>query len=104
LVISKITKFRQVKNWSFLHDFIIVIVVNLNDTLSNEVDFLDIALVADDNSSRSIKSAEHIDDQFISEASLTLVEEMVERFFKLLEHSGVLDQLSLHLWRDLLIE
>jgi len=54
LVISKVTKFRQVKNRSFLHDFIIVIVVNLNDTLSDEVDFLDIALVADDNSSRSI--------------------------------------------------
>jgi len=54
LVISKITKFRQVKNRSFLHDFIIVIVVNLNDTLSDEVNFLDITLVADDNSSRSI--------------------------------------------------
>jgi hypothetical protein len=29
---------------------------------------------------------------------------MVEGFFKLLEHSSVLDQLSLHLWCDLLIE
>ena len=104
MVISKVTKFRQVKNWSFFYDFIIVVVVNLNNTLSDEVDFLDIALVADDNSSRSIKSTEHIDNQFVCEASLTLVEEMVEGFFKLLEHSSVLDQLSLHLWCDLLIE
>ena len=104
LVVSKVTKFRQVENRSFLDDFIVIIIENLNDSLSDEIYLLNVTFVADYNSSGGVKSAEHVDDKFISESSLAFVKEMVERFLKFLENSGVLNQLCLHLWGDLLIE
>jgi hypothetical protein len=104
LVVTEVTKFRQVKDWSFLDDLIIVIVENFNDSLSDEIHLLNVTFVADYNSTWSVKSAEHIDDKFISKASLAFVKEMVERFFKFLENSSILNQLCLHLWCDLLIE
>ena len=104
LIISKITKFRQVKDWSFLNNFIIIIIENFNDSLSDEINLLNVTFVADYNSTRGVKSAEHIDDKFICKASLAFIKEMVERFLELLEHSGVLNQVGLHLWGNLLVE
>ena len=49
-------------------------------------------------------TTEHVNDEFIGEAALTLVEEMIEGPFKLLEDSSVLNQVCLHFRRDLLIE
>lgn len=104
LIVSEITEFRQVKDWLFFLNLIIIVVVDLDDTLSDEVDFFDIALVADNNSSWGIKSAEHIDNKLVGETSLALIEEMVERLLEFLEHSSILDKFSLHLWSDLLVE
>ena len=104
MIITKVTKFRQIKNWSFFYNFIIVIIINLNNALSYEIDFFDIAFIADHNSSWSIKSTKHVNDKLISKASFTLIKEMIERFFKFLEHSRVLYQFGLHFGSDLLVE
>ena len=72
--------------------------------MSDEIHFLDIALVADDSLAWSVKSTEHVDDQLVGESSLAFVEEVVERLFELLKNSRVLDELSLHLGGDLLVE
>ena len=104
LVVSEIGEFREIEDWLFLLDFIIVVVIHLDDTLSNEVHFLDITLVTDDSLAWSVKSAEHVDDQLVGKSSLTLIEEMVEGLLELLENSSVLDEFSLHLWSNLLVE
>jgi len=72
--------------------------------LSNKVNFFHIAFVANNHSSRGVKPAEHIDNELVSKTSFAFVEEMVERLFKLLEHSRILNQLCLHLRCDLLVE
>lgn len=59
-------------------DLIIVVVVNLNDTLSNEVHFLNVTLVTDNSLAWGIKSAEHVNDQLVGESSLAFIEEVVE--------------------------
>ena len=104
MVVTEVRELGEVQDWLFLLDFIVVIIVDLHDTLSDEVHFLHIALVADDGLTRGVKPTEHVDDQLVGEASLALVEEMVERFLELLENSRVLDKLRLHLRGDLLIE
>ena len=72
--------------------------------MSDEEELLDVALVADDSLAGSIDSAVHVDNELVGEASLALIEKVVEGLFEFLEHSGILNQVSLHLWRDLLIE
>ena len=72
--------------------------------MSDEVHFLNVALVGDDSLSWSVDSAVHVDDELVGKTSLTLIEEVVEGFLEFLEHSGVLDQVGLHLWGDLLVE
>ena len=60
--------------------------------------------VTDDRSILLENTAEHIDYELIDKASLTIVKEMIEGAFKLLENFGVLDKICLHLWSDLLVE
>jgi hypothetical protein len=72
--------------------------------LSDEEELLNIALVADDSLTGGIDSAVHVDNELVGETSLALIEKVVERLFEFLEHSSILNQVSLHLWRDLLIE
>ena len=104
LVVTEVRELGEVEDWLLLDDLIVVVVVDLDDTLSDEVHLLDVALVADDSLSWRVKSAEHVDDELVGEASLALIEEVIEGLLKLLEHSGVLDELSLHLWGNLLVE
>jgi len=97
LVITKVRKFGQIKNrlvsliFLFLGVelwwYIMLRIENLNNTLSNEVHFLDIAFVTDNNFSWSIKSAIHIDDKFISKASFTFIKEMVKGLFEVAKDS-----------------
>lgn len=104
LVVSEVAEFRQVKNWSLLNDLIVVIVENFNDSLSDEINLLNVTFVADHHSSRGVQSAEHVNDELVGEASLAFIKEMIERLFKFLENSGILNELGLHLWSDLLVE
>lgn len=83
---------------------LLFVVENFNNTLSDEVDLLDVTFVTDDSFIWGVNSAEHIDDELIGKSSLTLVEEVVELLFELSENIGVLDQLGLHFWSDLLVE
>jgi len=72
--------------------------------LSDEIHFFNIASVTDDSLAWSIDSAVHTNDKLIGETSFTLLKEMIERFLEFLEDTSVLNQVSLHLWGDLLIE
>jgi hypothetical protein len=85
-------------------DLIVVVVVYLDDSLSDEIHLLDITLVTNDSLTWGIESAEHVDNELVGESSLTFIEEVVERLLKLLENSCILDQLGLHLWSDLLVK
>lgn len=78
LIVSEVRELWKVEDWLILLNLIVVIVVDLYNTLSDKVHLLDIALVADNCFAWGVKSAEHIDDQLIGEPSLTLIEEMVE--------------------------
>jgi hypothetical protein len=105
LIVTEITELWQVKNGLFvLAIFAALVGVKFHNTLSDEEELLDVALVADDSLAGSIDSAVHVDDELVGEASLALIEKVVEGLFEFLEHSGILNQVSLHLWRDLLIE
>ena len=104
MVVPKVGELWKIKDWFLLLNLIIVVVVDLDDTLSDEVHLLDIALVTNDSLSWGVESAEHVDDKLIGESSLALIEEVVERFLEFLENSSVLDKLSLHLWSNLLVE
>jgi len=104
LVVTEVGELRQVEDWLFFLVLVIFIVEDFNQTLSDEVHFLDIALVRNDNFTRSVNSAVHSNDQLISEASLAFFEEVVEGSFEFLKDSSVLDEVGLHFWSDLLIE
>jgi hypothetical protein len=104
LVVSEVAEFRQVKNWSLLNDLIVVVIKNFNDSLSNEINLLHVTFVADNNSSRGVESAEHINDKLVGEAPFALIKEMIERLLEFLENSGILNKLGLHFWSNLLIE
>ena len=77
---------------------------NLYNALSNEIHFLDITFVTDDNLTRSIKSTIHIDDKLVGKAPFAFIKEVIKGFFKVTKHSGALYQVSLHLRSHLLIE
>ena len=72
--------------------------------MADEIQVFDVRLVGDDSFAVGEKSAEHVNDQLIGEASLALIEEMLEVFLELGECLGHLDEFGLHLWGDLLIE
>jgi hypothetical protein len=104
LVVPEVRELWKIENWLLLGFLVVLIIINLNETLSNEVHFLDITLVADNSLPWSVDSAVHSNNQLVSKTSLTLLKEMVERSLELLEDSGILDQISLHLWSNLLVE
>jgi len=81
-----------------------LIVEDFYEALTDEEHFLHVTLVADHNLAGNVNSAEHVDDQFVGETTLTLFEEVVERFLELLESPSVLDEFRLHLRGNLLIE
>ena len=72
--------------------------------MPDEKHLLDVTLVADDDLVLLEDAAEHVDDELVGEAALTLVEEVVEGALELLEDASVLDEVSLHLGSDLLVE
>lgn len=104
MVVSEVRELWQVEDWLLLLNLIVVVVVDLDNSLSDEIHFLDITLVTDDGLTWGVESAEHVDDELVSETSLAFIEEVVERLLELLENSRVLDKLSLHLGGDLLVE
>ena len=104
LVISEVRELWQVEDWLLFLDLIVVVVVDLDNSLSNKIHLLDVTLVTNNGLTRCVKSTEHVDDELVGESSLTFVEEVIERLLELLENSCVLDQLGLHLWGDLLVE
>ena len=87
-------------------NFIIIslIVVHIDQSLSNEEHLLDVGLVADHDLAWDVDPAEHVDDQVVGEASLALLEEVVEGLLEVSEGPGALDEFSLHLGSDLLVE
>jgi len=82
----------------------VLVVENLDDTLSNKKHFLNWAFVTDDHTILLKDPTEHRDDELVCETALTLIKEMIEGAFELLEYSGALNQLCLHLGGDLLVE
>ena len=78
LVVTEVREFGEIQDWLLLGFFIILVVVDFNETLSNEVHLLDITLVADNSLAWCVDSAVHSNDELIGEASFALLEEMVE--------------------------
>ena len=104
LVVSEVGVLWQVEDWLVLDDLIVFIVEHLDEPLSDEPHFLHVGSVWNDDSTGVLDSTEHVDDHLIGKAALALLEEMLEGSLELLEDSGVLDKVSLHLWSDLLEE
>jgi len=114
LEISEVRVFGEVEDWLLLvnsallvvADLIVIslIVVNIDKPLSDKEHFLNISFIADDNLAWNVDSAEHVDDQVVGEASLAFFKEVVKRLLKISKGPSTLDQFSLHLWSDLLIE
>lgn len=91
LVVSEIGVLWKVKDGLFLVDLIILVVINLDESLSDEVHLLDIGFVRNDSLTRCVNSAIHTNNKLIGESSLALLKEMVERSLKFFEDSGVLN-------------
>lgn len=104
LVVTKVWVLGQVKDSLARYFLIIIIVENLDYTLSDKEHLLDVTFVADDRLVLLEDTTEHINDKFICETTLTLIKEMIERSFKLLEYPGILNKIRLHLRCDLLVE
>ena len=104
LVVTKVTVFGQIENGSLLVKLIVLVIVDFNEALSDEIHLLHITFVADDTLSWRRDTAIHLDNQLICEASLTFLEEMVERSLELFKDTRVLNKISLHLGCDLLVE
>jgi hypothetical protein len=104
LIIAEVAVFWKVEDGLFFIDFVIFIVEHLNDALSDKVHLLNITFVANYSFVRRSDTTIHIDDKFISEAALTLFEEVTELSLKVPEESSALYQISLHLRSDLLVE
>jgi len=104
LVVSKVAELWKVEDWLLIDDLVILVILDLNYTLFDEVHFFHVGFVIDHSLTGVDNSAKQRDDQLIREPSFTLIEKVIERFFKLLEHSGVLNDFSLHFWGNLLVE
>ena len=85
-------------------DGVVLVILDLYDTLSDEVHLFHVGLVVQHSFARGHDSAEHRDNELVDESSLAVVEEMVERLFKFHKDSSILDDLRLHHWGDLLVE
>ena len=104
MVVSKVAELWKVEDWLLIDDLVILVILDLNYTLFDKVHFFHVGFVIDYSLTGVDNSAKQRDDQLIREPSFTLIEKVIERFFKLLEHSGVLNNFSLHFWGNLLIE
>ena len=104
LVVTKVRILWEIENGFVLLHFIVFVVIDLDQALADEKHLFEVALVADHSLAWVLYPAEHVDDHLVSEAPLTLLEEVAERSFELLEDSGVLNQVSLHLWGYLLVK
>jgi len=104
LVVTKVAKLRQVKDGLLLVQLVVLVVVHFDETLADEVHFLHITLVADNTLSRRRNTTVHLNDKLVGEAALALLEEVIEGSLEFFEDSGVLNQISLHLGCDLLVE
>ena len=79
-------------------------VVNFGDTFSNEVKLFHVRVVWNDNLAVLKEFAEQVDDKFVGEAPLAILEEVVEVLLKLGEGISQFDKTGLHFRGDLLIE
>ena len=70
--------------------------------LLNEVDLAELLAIVDNGEIRLVYPREHVDDEFVGEASLAVLEEVFEMILEILEDR--LHDFCLHLWRDLLVE
>lgn len=105
--LAAIWKFTAFFFLFFFVCFVVVInfiVVYLHDALSNEVELFKIALVALYNAVCLLESAEQVDDHFVSKASLAFVKEVFKVPFKLVKNLSLLNEGSLHLGCQLLVE
>ena len=78
LVVSEVGVLWQVEDWLLFVSLVILVVEDLNKSLSDEIHFLDIALETDNSLAWGIDSAVHADNELVSESSLTLLEEVIE--------------------------
>lgn len=104
LVVAKVAVFGQIQDGALLDIFVILVIIHFNEALPDEVHFFDITLVTNDAFAGGGDTAVHLDDELIGEASLALLEEVVEGSLEFFEDTGVLDQVRLHLRGNLLIE
>ena len=104
VVIAEVRKLGQVQNRFLAHFLVVFIVEDFDETLPNEEHFLDVLAEANNLTTLRIDTAEQVDDEFVNEATLALIKEMVESLFEVLEDASVLDQVSLHLGSDLMVE
>ena len=81
-----------------------IVVVHLHHSLLDEVHFFQVGFVGYHDSVLLVNSAVHLDNKFVSETSLALLEEVAEGLFELFESSCVLNQVSLHLGGNLVVE
>lgn len=105
LVITEVAELGQEENGLRRAVLLVMlIVVDFDETLSDEEHFLDVLAEANDLAALRIDTAEQVDDEFVNEATLALIKEVVERLLEVLEDARILDQIRLHLGRDLMVE
>lgn len=78
LVVSEVGVLRKIEDWLLLVELIVLVVVNLDETLSDEVHLLNIRFITNNSLSGCVNSAIHADDQFVGETSLAFFKEVVE--------------------------
>ena len=104
LEVTKVCKLWQVQYCLVFGNFIVFVVEDLDNTLSNKEHLLNWTLVTDYHTILLEDTTEHGYDELICEAPFTLIKEMVEGAFEFLEYPGALNKLGLHLGCDLFIE
>ena len=83
---------------------VLLVIKYLDNTLSDKVHLLNWRLVTNNCPILLKNAAEHINDELVYKAALTVIEEVVEGSLELLEDLGVLNQVGLHFGGYLLIE
>ena len=78
LVVSEVRELGQIKNWLFFLLFIVLVVIDLNESLSDEVHLFHVTFVADNCLSWRINPAIHRNNKLIGKSSLALFEKVIE--------------------------
>ena len=78
LVVSEVGELGEIEDWLFFLLLIILVVVDLNESLSDEVHLLHVTFVTNDSLSWRINPAIHRNNELISKPSLALFEKVVE--------------------------